>query len=74
METEQVKFEYNLCHRWRFALTELQISLSVLIKRFKFSLPQDKAREIRPIFAVTLAPVQKNGSFGLPIVVRDVDD
>ncbi|KIK60269.1 hypothetical protein GYMLUDRAFT_168136 [Collybiopsis luxurians FD-317 M1] len=64
----------RVCLGWRFALTELQVLLSVLIRRFKFSLPDDKNKFIRPRLAVTLAPVREDGCFGLPVVVKDVDE
>ncbi|KAF5335260.1 hypothetical protein D9758_016237 [Tetrapyrgos nigripes] len=60
------------CIGWRFALTEFQVMLSVLILRFRFTLPKDSP--VREVLAVTLAPANEKNEFGLPLLVERLED
>ncbi|KAJ7182589.1 cytochrome P450 [Mycena crocata] len=47
------------CIGWRFAVAEMQIMISELVRKFSFSLP-DKV-VFQPTFAITLAPMAPDG-------------
>jgi len=55
------------CLGWRFAISEMQIFICELVRRFSFALPEDDAVRIRLLG--TLMPVMSNGQKGAPLVV-----
>ncbi|KAJ6564021.1 PAH-inducible cytochrome P450 monooxygenase PC-PAH 1 [Mycena capillaripes] len=62
----------RMCIGWRFAVTEVQVILTELVKRYSFELPPNV--EIHCNLAVTLIPVTVDGADpALPLIVRRVE-
>ncbi|KAJ8697471.1 hypothetical protein PTI98_004275 [Pleurotus ostreatus] len=65
----------RVCIGWRFAVTELQILFTELVRRFKFALPPPETSpelQVRMSVAVNMIPVVKNGKPSLPVIVEAV--
>ncbi|KAF4574287.1 hypothetical protein EYR40_005996 [Pleurotus pulmonarius] len=63
----------RVCIGWRFAVTELQILFTELVRRFKFALPPPETSpelQVRMSVAVNMIPVIKNGKPSLPVIVE----
>ncbi|KAF7331131.1 Cytochrome P450 [Mycena sanguinolenta] len=62
----------RMCIGWRFAITEVQVIITELVKRYSFELPPNV--EIHCNVAVTLIPVTVDGGDpALPLIVRPVE-
>ncbi|KAJ7764225.1 cytochrome P450 [Mycena metata] len=58
------------CLGWRFAISEMQIFICELVRRFSFALPEDDTVRIRLVN--TLMPVMSNGQKGAPLIVSPI--
>ncbi|KAF9473254.1 cytochrome P450 [Pholiota conissans] len=56
------------CLGWRFAVLEIQVVVSHLVRRFSFSLPENVS--IQPASAITLVPMDTDGKTQLPLVIE----
>ncbi|KAF8184694.1 cytochrome P450 [Pholiota molesta] len=56
------------CLGWRFAILEMQIVISHLMRQFSFSLPENVS--IHPANAITLVPIDGDGKMHLPLRIE----
>jgi len=54
------------------SLTELQILLPVILRKFSFTLPGNV--KIRDGLAVTMVPVDQDGKYALPLILEKIDE
>ncbi|KAF9494470.1 cytochrome P450 [Pleurotus eryngii] len=65
----------RVCIGWRFAVTELQILFTELVRRFRFALPPPETSpelQVRMSVAVNMIPVIKSGKPSLPVIVEAI--
>ncbi|KAK7008386.1 cytochrome P450 [Favolaschia claudopus] len=62
----------RICLGWRFALLEIQVFVSELVGKFKFSLPADDQSRTVCRYALTLQPTLPNGEKGALVSLKRV--
>ncbi|KAJ7455721.1 cytochrome P450 [Mycena latifolia] len=63
---------HRVCAGWRFALLEMQVILTELVRKFSFALPKDSV--VRVHFSATQFPVDGEGAKGLWLSVERIVD
>ncbi|KAK7045291.1 cytochrome P450 [Favolaschia claudopus] len=62
----------RICLGWRFALLEMQVFITELLRKFEFSLPTDDHSQAVCRFATTLQPTLPNGEKGALVDLKRV--